>query len=129
MSTRIGHSGSARASASPPFSPVASAFSLAAGLACVLSGASPRQLVGRNRRRRLAGARAQALYLGHVGLGVPLVHAAGALGRDRATARRACARIETLRDAPGVDHAFACLEGALRALRERLHDIAGEGRP
>ncbi|MFZ9502719.1 MAG: hypothetical protein ACO27F_14240, partial [Beijerinckiaceae bacterium] len=77
----------------------------------------------------VAGARAQALYLGHVGLGVPLVHAAGALGRDRASARRACARIETLRDAPGVDHAFACLEGALRALRERLHDIAGEARP
>jgi hypothetical protein len=109
-------------------SPFASSFSLAAGLAAALAGASGRQIVGRTRAGRLPLARAQAVYLGHVGLGVPLVHAAAALGRDRASARRACARIEARRDSPGQDHALACLEAGLRALRESLAQ-QGEGRP
>jgi hypothetical protein len=108
--------------------PFASPFSLAAGLAAALAGASARQIAGRTRAGRLPLARAQAVYLGHVALGVPLVHAAAAMGRDRASARRACARIEARRDAPAQDHALACLEAGLRALRESLAQH-GEGRP
>jgi hypothetical protein len=103
----------------------ACSFSLAAGLAAGLAGASPRHLAGRTRRGAVALARAQAFYLGHVGLGVPLSHAAAALGRDRASARRACARIEARREAPGADHALTCLEAGLRAFRSSLTQDEG----
>jgi hypothetical protein len=88
-------------------------MSVACGLAASLTGAGPAQMRGVNRRIKFLHARATALYLGHVALGVPLTQAAGALGRDRACARRACARLEERRETPAYDRALSGLEAAL----------------
>ena len=88
-------------------------MSIACGLAASLTGAGPAQMRGVNRQSKFLFARATALYLGHVALGVPLTQAAGALGRDRASARRACARLEDRREIPAYDRALCGLEAAL----------------
>lgn len=68
---------------------------------------------GVNRGRKFLYARAAALYLGHVALAIPLTEAARALGRDRASARRACAKLEERRESPVYDRALSALESAL----------------
>lgn len=88
-------------------------MSIACGLAASLAGVSPAHVRGVNRGRKFLDARAAALYLGHVALAVPLTDAAHALGRDRASARRACAKLEERREAPGFDRALCGLEAAL----------------
>lgn len=88
-------------------------MSIACGLAASFTGVSSAHMRGANRGKKFLYARAAALYLGHVALAVPLTEAARALGRDRASARRACAKLEELREAPAYDRALSGLESAL----------------
>ena len=88
-------------------------MSIACGLAASFAGVRPAHVRGVNRGRKFLYARATALYLGHVGLAIPLTEAACALGRDRASARRACAKLEERREAPVFDRALTGLESAL----------------
>lgn len=68
----------------------------------------------------VAQARQLAVYLHHVALGASLSACGRQFGRDRATMRHACARIEDLRDDPCFDAAAARLEGALAAQRDMI---------
>lgn len=62
----------------------------------------------------VALARQLAMYLAHVGLGLPQAAVAAAFGRDRSTVAHACRRIEELRDAAPFDHKVGRLEACLR---------------
>ena len=64
-------------------------------------------------RRQLS--RDAAIYLSHIAFSQSVPALARAFARSPRTVRRACARIEDLRDAPVMDRAFACLEGAASA--------------
>jgi hypothetical protein len=108
---------------SPPLasvSPLAWEPFVAFSLAAAVGRAPLRMLPGRNRAARYVRARRLAFHLAHVGLGVSLTRAAAALSRNRAAARRACARTEDGRDAPGWDRALDGLERALRLWCESL---------
>ncbi len=63
----------------------------------------------------IARARQLAVYLQHVALGATITACAGLFGRDRATIRHACARIEDARDDAGFDAAVSRLEAAAKA--------------
>lgn len=99
-------------------------MSIACGLAASFAGVSPAHVRGVNRGRKFLYARAAALYLGHVALAIPLTEAARALGRDRASARRACAKLEERREAPAYDRAMNGLESALILFCAALPDAA-----
>lgn len=88
-------------------------MSVACGLAASFAGVRPAHMRGVNRGKKFLYARAAALYLGHVALAIPLTDAAAALGRHRASARRACAKLEERREAPAYDRALSGLESAL----------------
>ncbi len=60
--------------------------------------------------RRAAYIRQCAIYLAHVGLGVPLADCARAFGRDKSTLRHACNQIEDKRDCPVFDQTIGELE-------------------
>lgn len=62
----------------------------------------------------VALARQLAMYLAHVGLGLPQASVAASFGRDRSTVAHACRRIEELRDAAPFDHKVGRLEACLR---------------
>lgn len=70
-------------------------------------------------RAAVATARHVAIYLVHVGFGLPLMRTAGCFGRDRTTVAYACARIEDRRDDPAFDAKLNALEAALRAVADR----------
>lgn len=76
----------------------------------------PAQAGGRT--RRAAFARQVAMYLAHVGLGVPMGEIGRAFGRDRTTVTHACHVIEDRRDDQGFDALLDRLEAAVTALRE-----------
>lgn len=65
--------------------------------------------------RRSASARALAMYLAHVGLGLPMTRVASAFGRHRSTVAHACRRIEERREVAGWDRQVAVLEEKARA--------------
>ena len=69
------------------------------------------------RQQMVAFARQSAMYLAHVVLGFTLTEIGRAFGRDRTTAAYACARVETLRDDPGVDAVLEALEHACRLIK------------
>lgn len=62
----------------------------------------------------VALARQLAMYLAHVGLGLPQAAVATAFRRDRSTVAHACRRIEEMRDAASFDHKVSRLEAGLR---------------
>lgn len=77
-------------------------------------------LAGRQRSTApVATARQLAMYIAHVGLGLPQAGVAQAFRRDRSTVAHACRRIEDLRDDPAFDHRVARLEASLRWAAER----------
>jgi chromosomal replication initiation ATPase DnaA len=101
-------------SASPAALPKRSHAALC-GAAAAASLAIPQsQIAGRPRTPRVARARQIAIYLAHVGFGLNYTHLGDAFGRDRATIRHACGRIEDARDECGFDRALDFLESALR---------------
>lgn len=91
---------------------------VAAALAAQTSGIARAVLVAGTRRpRAVTRARALAIYLAHVGLGVPLATVARSFGRHRASAARACRMVEEQREVAGVDRHVEALE---RLARQRL---------
>lgn len=60
--------------------------------------------------RRCASARALAMYLAHVGLGLPMTRVAQGFGRHRSTVAHACRTIEERREVAGWDRWVAVLE-------------------
>lgn len=70
------------------------------------------------RTRRATFVRHVAMYLAHVGLGVPMGEIGNAFGRDRTTVTHACHLIEDRRDDRGFDAMLDRLEAAVIALRE-----------
>ncbi|GLK74244.1 chromosomal replication initiator DnaA [Ancylobacter dichloromethanicus] len=66
--------------------------------------------------RRCASARALAMYLAHVGLGLPMTRVATGFGRHRSTVAHACRRIEERREIAGWDRWVAALEEDVRRL-------------
>lgn len=62
----------------------------------------------------ISGARQLAMYLAHVGLGLPQTDVAQAFNRDRSTVAHACRRIEDMRDEAAFDHHVARMESCLR---------------
>lgn len=60
--------------------------------------------------RRCASARALAMYLAHVGLGLPMTCVAQGFGRHRSTVAHACRTIEERREVAGWDRWVAALE-------------------
>ncbi len=94
---------------------------LSAGAAAAATGVPAAQIALPWRSRaRTARARHLAVYLHHVALGASLSACARHFGRDRATIRYACARIEDLRDDPRFDRGAARLEQALAAQRDMV---------
>lgn len=101
---------------------------LAGGVAAGICGVPAATLPGRNRTGARQRARRLALHLAHVGLGESLTGCAARFGRDRAAARRACARVEDSRDRPAWDCALDGLERALRVWRVAFSPMAEAGR-
>ncbi|MCK0209053.1 chromosomal replication initiator DnaA [Starkeya koreensis] len=66
------------------------------------------------RDRRCASARALAMYLAHVGLGLPMTQVASGFGRHRSTVAYACRQIEERREVAGWDRRVAALEESAR---------------
>ncbi|MCA0400611.1 MAG: chromosomal replication initiator DnaA [Proteobacteria bacterium] len=66
----------------------------------------------------VAAARQTAIYFAHVFFAANLTRAGRMVGRDRTTARHACARIEDWRDDADIDRAFNLFEPALRVWLE-----------
>ena len=62
----------------------------------------------------IAHARQMAMYLANIAGGIGFAEVGRGFGRDRSTVAHACARIEDLRDDPGIDRALTLLEAALR---------------
>lgn len=110
---------------SPPARPAAEPCLIAARLAADAT-AIPLPLVLHPRRldRRCASARALAMYLAHVGLGLPMSRVAAGFGRHRSTVAHACRRIEERRESAGWDRWVAALEDDAR----RLSPPAGAGK-
>lgn len=105
------------------FPPVPGLAAAAAASAC---GARFDELLSPARGSRgAARARQFAVYLHLIALGDSVSACARAFGRDRATVRHACARIEDLREEARVDHCLARLETALAAYREMVLSLAG----
>jgi chromosomal replication initiation ATPase DnaA len=71
-------------------------------------------LAATRKGRRAAEARQVAMYLAHVALRMNLAAVARNFGRDRATARHACRRVEEMREDPERDRLLARLEMLLR---------------
>lgn len=72
-------------------------------------------LVARERSTApVAAARQLAMYLAHVGLGLPQADVAHAFNRDRSTVAHACRRIEDMRDRVPFDRHVARLEACVR---------------
>lgn len=92
---------------------------LCAAAAAAATGVSLAAIAAPERSRaRAARARQLAVYLHHVALGASLSACARLFGRDRATIRHACARIEDLREDARFDEAAARLERAVAAQSE-----------
>lgn len=104
-------------SLSTPARPAAEPCLIAARLAADAT-AIPLPLVLHPRRldRRCASARALAMYLAHVGLGLPMSRVAAGFGRHRSTVAHACRRIEERRESAGWDRWVAALEDDARRL-------------
>ncbi|WP_018389842.1 helix-turn-helix domain-containing protein [Ancylobacter sp. FA202] len=103
-----------------PFPPARSAAEpcLVAARLAADATAIPLPLVLHPRRldRRCASARALAMYLAHVGLGLPMSRVAAGFGRHRSTVAHACRRIEERRESAGWDRWVAALEDDARRL-------------
>lgn len=101
---------------------------LAAAAAAAAVGVPAQTLAAPSRcRAPIAQARQLAVYLHHVALGASLSACARLFGRDRATVRHACARIEDMRDDPRFDRCAARLETALAAQRDMVFALIAEG--
>ncbi|MBP2149324.1 MULTISPECIES: helix-turn-helix domain-containing protein [Xanthobacter] len=88
---------------------------IAVAVAAADAGVSVEALLSHSRSTApVALARQLAMYLAHVGLGLPQASVAAAFGRDRSTVAHACRRIEELRDAAPFDHKVGRLEACLR---------------
>lgn len=74
--------------------------------------------------RPVAKARQAGMYLIHVVFSANLTRAGRAFGRDRTTARHACALVEEWRDRPSLDIALDRLEPSLRAWTEVFAHVA-----
>lgn len=73
--------------------------------------------------RRIARARQAMMYLTHVGLGMNLTTLGRSFGRDRTTARYACAIMEDARDDQRIDQSLNALEaGVLGFSKEFLSE-------
>lgn len=66
------------------------------------------------RDRRCSSARALAMYLAHVGLGLSMSRVARDFGRHRSTVAHACRMIEERREVAGWDDHVAALEDEVR---------------
>lgn len=64
--------------------------------------------------RRGSSARALAMYLAHVGLGLSMSRVARGFGRHRSTVAYACRKIEERREVAGWDDRVALLEDEVR---------------
>ncbi len=91
---------------------------LTAAAAAAVFGATISDIATPTRCAAIARARQFAVYLHHVALGESLSACARLFGRDRATVRHACARIEDMRDDPVFDFGATILERALVAHRD-----------
>lgn len=88
---------------------------LAVAVAAADAGMTVEALLSHSRSTApVALARQLAMYLAHVGLGLPQAAVAAAFGRDRSTVAHACRRIEELRDAAAFDQKVGRLEACLR---------------
>lgn len=65
-------------------------------------------------RAPVAAARQLAMYVAHVGLGLPQRDVARGFLRDRTTVAHACRRVEDQRDDPAFDRHVAWLEACAR---------------
>lgn len=93
---------------------------LAMAIVAAMAGLNVDALVDLRRSTApVATARQTAMYLAHVGLGLPQADVAQAFGRDRSTVAYACRRIEDLRDDPAFDQRVAQMEACLRWATER----------
>jgi hypothetical protein len=100
---------------------------VAAAAAAAVAGVPAKALAARTRRQApVARARQLAVYLHHVALGASLSACARHFGRDRATIRYACARIEDMRDDPRFDICAARLEAAVIAQRDLALKLVAE---
>lgn len=84
-------------------------------LVAAVTGISMELLFARQRSTApVAAARQLAIYLAHVGLGLPQADVAQAFNRDRSTVAHACRRIEDMRDREPFDRHVARLEACVR---------------
>lgn len=111
---------SAAATAPSPNATMSAPCRLATAIVAAMAGLNVDALVDLNRSTApVATARQIAMYLAHVGLGLPQAGVALAFRRDRSTVAYACRRIEDLRDDPAFDHRVAQMEACLRWATER----------
>jgi hypothetical protein len=111
--------------ACPPSPPAVAG--LCAAAAAAATGVSVAAISAPQRRRApVARARHLAVYLHHVALGASLSACGRLFGRDRATIRYACARIEDRRADEGFDSAAARLERAVAAQRDMALALLAE---
>lgn len=109
----------------PPVFALPLPFTICAEAAARASGVALDDLLAAGRGpRRVSSARALALYLAHVGLGIPQAEVAAAFGRHRTSVDHACGQIEERREVAGWDGWVSRLEDEVRA---RLMGEAGHG--
>ncbi|MFT0860966.1 helix-turn-helix domain-containing protein [Ancylobacter sp. G4_0304] len=95
--------------------PDARACLISARTAASAAGVPLGELFQPSRRSRAsAGARALAMYLAHVGLGLPIARVAAGFGRHRSTVAHACRRIEESREVSNWDRRIGTLEDEVR---------------
>lgn len=102
---------------------------LAARMAAAEIGVTVQDVLQPSRHNRAsAGARAIAMYLVHVGLGVPVREVASGFRRHRSTVAHACQRVEERREAAEWDSRITILEDGLRraftTLKEEVRHAA-----
>ena len=63
---------------------------------------------------KVTDARAMAMYLVHVGFGLPQARVAAAFDRDRTTISHACSKVEKMRERAALDRALTQLEACVQ---------------
>ncbi|HSI38919.1 MAG TPA: helix-turn-helix domain-containing protein [Xanthobacteraceae bacterium] len=88
---------------------------IAAGVAAAATDVAPADILGLTRGSSAsAEARALAMYLAHVGLGLTLMQVGRGFGRHHSTVAHACRSVEDLRDDGTTDRRLDRLEEAAR---------------
>ena len=83
-------------------------------LVSMVTGVQAHEVLSDSRVGHVTDARAMAIYLLHVGFGMPQTRVAAAFQRDRTTVSHACRKVEKMRERSVLDRLLTRLETCLQ---------------